>query len=191
MNAIVGAGLDPFDGTFKNGDDRLKTGGRINNLVLTKTASPGSRFLAKRFSPTGMFKISNRNVDPNVDRRFRLDESEPPFVSAAVLSPADLPTMIRVTFKDGQALNAATIGNGDLVLVGPGGERIELVYVVPATPLKNGPRLIAEYLVAAPGGAWDAADNGDYQVLIAGSQVRDVVGNVAAEAVIASFSIAI
>jgi hypothetical protein len=190
INAIVGAGLDPVDGSFKNGDDQLKTG-RINNLVVTKTVSANSRFLARRYPGTGTFTINGAAINTAADRRFRLDEAVVPTVFAAVLDDTAAPTGIRVTFKDNQAINVATLGHGDLMLVGPGGLITALNFVTPTPVPGNGPTVVGDYLISIPGGTWDAADNGDYQIVVVNGAVKDVVGNAVAEGAIASFTIAL
>jgi hypothetical protein len=47
------------------------------------------------------------------------------------------------------------------------------------------------YTVAAPGGAWDTADNGTYTVSLAGQQVRDVLGSPADASTLGSFAVSI
>jgi hypothetical protein len=42
----------------------------------------------------------------------------------------------------------------------------------------RGTSLLATYAFAAPGGSWDAGDNGLYTVRVKGSQVTDIDGNV-------------
>lgn len=190
LNTIVGAGLDPVDGVFKNGDDRLKTG-RINNLVISRTASANSRFLAKRYTPTGTFRIGARDIDTAEDRRFIFDDTLAPTASDAVLSPELAPTSIRLKFRDNQRIDVATLGDGDLVLSGPGGVTIPLTFIAPSTPLKDSGTVTVDYAIAAPGGSWDAADNGDYQIIVVGGQVTDILGNTVAEGPIASFTIAL
>jgi Ca2+-binding RTX toxin-like protein len=49
--------------------------------------------------------------------------------------------------------------------------------------------VIAIYSLAAPGGAWDAADNGVYTILVDSDQVRDTSGNAAAAEPIGQFSV--
>ena len=45
-------------------------------------------------------------------------------------------------------------------------------------PRSNGGKtVIATYSVPAPGGAWDAADNGTYTVALAAAAVQDLAGN--------------
>lgn len=190
LNSIVGAGLDPVDGVFKNGDDRLKTG-RINNLVISKTASANSRFLAKRYPPTGTFRIGVRTIDTAEDRRFIFDDAQAPTTSNVVLSPEGVPASIRLKFRDNQRIDVATLGDGDLILSGPGGIMIPLTFVVPGTPLKDSGTVTVDYTIAVPGGTWDAADNGDYQILVADGQVKDILGNAVAAGSIASFTIAL
>lgn len=70
-NAIVGAGLDPVDDVFKNGNDVLR-GGRINNIIIRRQIPNGNRFLAGRFTPTGTFTIAGNPVNTATDPRFQL-----------------------------------------------------------------------------------------------------------------------
>ncbi len=55
----------------------------------------------------------------------------------------------------------------------------------------NGTPRTATYQISAPGGTWDAADNGDYTVAIAADQVADTVGNSMAAGTLGSFRVAI
>ena len=56
----------------------------------------------------------------------------------------------------------------------------------------NGTPRTATYTVAAPGGTWDAADNGSYTVALDANEVFDVAGNpVAANGSLAGFTVSI
>ncbi len=50
------------------------------------------------------------------------------------------------------------------------------------SPSGDGTPRTATYRLTAPGGAWNSADNGDNSVGLAAGQVRDTVGNTAADA---------
>lgn len=69
-NVIIGAGLNPVDGVFKNGNDQLVGNGRINRITVVGVAGNGNRFLAPRY--TGAMVLSGSTVDPASDVRFML-----------------------------------------------------------------------------------------------------------------------
>jgi hypothetical protein len=58
------------------------------------------------------------------------------------------------------------------------------------TPTDGTPR-IATYSVAAPGAAWDAADNGSYQIVLQAGEVTDTLNNAIDEVVLGGFTVAI
>ena len=80
----------------------------------------------------------------------------------------------RVTYADNAGVAFGTIGNGDVLVTGPGG------YSQPGV-LANltfaNSEWTATYRVPAPGGTWDAADNGTYTVSMQPGQVTDTSGN--------------
>ena len=187
VNSIVGAGLNPVDGIFRNGNDTLATG-RINSVVVTKTASPNSRFLARRLTGPGEYRINNRVVNTATDARFKLDPGTPPTIAAISFDSDLLPTIIRFTLNDAQGIDVMSLG-GDLRLTGPNGVDLILNYIVPAPPPDNGPSIMVEYAISAPGGAWDASDNGDYQISVIANQIKDTIGIAAVAGQIATFTI--
>ncbi|HEX8913853.1 MAG TPA: hypothetical protein VF796_16005, partial [Humisphaera sp.] len=65
-----------------------------------------------------------------------------------------------------------SIGAKDVVVEGPGGP----LKVTGVTSVITGGHYVATYRFAAPGGSWDAADNGAYAVRLAAGQVRDAQG---------------
>jgi hypothetical protein len=71
----------------------------------------------------------------------------------------------RLTYRAdaGNRVDVASIGNGDAVVSGPGG-LAGWPEVVKVRANKAGTKVRATYRVSAPGGAFDAADNGTYTV---------------------------
>jgi hypothetical protein len=71
----------------------------------------------------------------------------------------------RVTYRAdaGNRVDVASLGNGDAVVSGPGGFA-GWPQVVKVRANKTGTIVRATYRVSAPGGAFDAADNGTYTV---------------------------
>lgn len=69
ISSTIGAGLDPVDGEFGNGDDVLR-GGKITGMTVERRATMASRFLARRYA--GSFMIDGQAVVPAEDPRFQL-----------------------------------------------------------------------------------------------------------------------
>ncbi len=100
---------------------------------------------------------------------------------AAILSlPAVVPGRnsldLSVIYRDDQAINVRTLDSSDIRVVGPGGYN-QAAALVNVSSQSNGPARTATYRIAAPGGIWDAADNGNYQVVMQPNQVKDTNGN--------------
>ena len=85
---------------------------------------------------------------------------------------------ITLTYADSDKVNAASIGADDITITGPGGP--VAVSGASVTPSTDSASLTATYTFAAPGGSWDASDNGAYTVTVADNQVFDTIGNPAA-----------
>jgi hypothetical protein len=81
---------------------------------------------------------------------------------------------VEVTYTDplGGAINVGSIGLDDITVIRPNG-----LVLAPATfkvsDLTNGSPRTATYTFTAPGGTWDAGDNGTYSVQLAANQVFD------------------
>ncbi|HEX8914316.1 MAG TPA: hypothetical protein VF796_18355, partial [Humisphaera sp.] len=106
-----------------------------------------------------------------------LDAADP---AAAVAKPADVTAggganaSFTVTYTDDIGIDPNSIGAADLTLAGPGGSAAAgaVTYDV-----KDGGRtVVAVYTVVAPGGTWDAADNGTYTVSVGQGAVTDLAG---------------
>ena len=67
-------------------------------------------------------------------------------------------------------LDRSALGDGDLTVSGPGGFSA-VATLVGVKAKRKGSRLVARYRVAAPGGAFDPADNGTYTVRTAAGAV--------------------
>jgi GH25 family lysozyme M1 (1,4-beta-N-acetylmuramidase) len=81
-----------------------------------------------------------------------------------------------VTYSDATSgINFTTIDSGDIVVNGPNGYS-ESATLIGVDVNSNGSPRTATYRVAAPGGSWDAADNGEYTVAINTNQVKDMGG---------------
>jgi hypothetical protein len=83
-----------------------------------------------------------------------------------------------VTYSDALGVDVGRLDDNDLFVSGPDAmpHDATLVTVVNAT---NGSPRSAVYRIAAPGGYWDGADNGTYNIFVRPNQVYDVAGNTA------------
>jgi hypothetical protein len=106
----------------------------------------------------------------------RVGDSTPP---VATLEPSAVTAgwtqhWFRVTYADNGGINFGTIGNGDVLVTGPGG--YSQPGVLSSLTFANS-EWTATYRVPAPGGTWDTADNGTYTVSMQPGQVTDTSGN--------------
>ena len=93
-----------------------------------------------------------------------------------------------VTFTDNVAVAVATLGDGDVIVTGPNGFTNAAVFVEVDTASNGTPR-IATYEIDAPGGTWDATDNGTYEVTLPYGEVADTAGNETLETVLGAFTV--
>ena len=81
-----------------------------------------------------------------------------------------------VTYSDDQAIDAESLGDGDISITGPNGFSQLAKKVSTDTPSSGTPRKV-RYRFTAPGGTWDTADNGSYTINLQAGQVKDSSGN--------------
>jgi len=86
--------------------------------------------------------------------------------------------VVQVTYNDNVGLDVSTLDAADLVVTGPGGA-LSIIDVAVSEMTNGSPRVVS-YSIGAPGGAWDAGDNGVYTISLAANQVFDIDGFAAA-----------
>ncbi|NRB20817.1 MAG: hypothetical protein HRU33_25615, partial [Rhodobacteraceae bacterium] len=82
---------------------------------------------------------------------------------------------VTVTFADNVAIDVSSIDTGDITVTGPGGPLS--VSAVSVNIGGDGTPRTATYTVDAPGGTWDVADEGSYNVALLAAEVQDTSGN--------------
>ncbi|MDB5296008.1 MAG: hypothetical protein JWO31_1991, partial [Phycisphaerales bacterium] len=104
-----------------------------------------------------------------------------PTATIAVPAPAAgaATVTVTVTYSDNAAVSAASIGANDLTVTRDGGAALTVTGVT-TDPAADAASVVASYTVAAPGGTWDAADDGTYTVTLLSGAVTDAAGNPAA-----------
>ena len=91
-------------------------------------------------------------------------------------APGGATQSITVVYSDNIAVDASTIDTGDITVAGPGGSVLS-VTAVSFTPSVNSQTITAHYTLAAPGGSWDASDNGTYTINVNPGAILDTSGN--------------
>jgi hypothetical protein len=104
-----------------------------------------------------------------------------------VVGPGDAGYYVFVHYDDVSGVDYHTIGDGDVLVIGPGGYSAAGTLVNLVRP--GGWQ--ATYFVAAPGGTWDAGDNGTYTISMAAGQVSDAHGNFVPAGTLGTFTVSI
>jgi len=121
-----------------------------------------------------------------------LDAAPPvPMLSVADLTQGGSPShSCSVTYADDSAVRLSSLDSSDLVVTGPNGYSNLLEFVGADLPSDGSP-MTATYSISAPGGTWDAADNGNYLVTLLEGAVEDTLNNVMPQTALGSFDVAI
>lgn len=118
-------------------------------------------------------------------------ETAPPTAkaSASNVSRAGAAThAITVVYRDNGAIDITSLGNDDIQVDGPNGFS-QAAQLVSISSTANGTPRTAAVKIVPPGGRWDAADNGVYNIRLNAGAVRDISGNAATAGVIGSFTV--
>jgi hypothetical protein len=160
--------------------------------TYTLTASGGS---LKGLATIGNVTIADANVKRDFLRpAFRADTAGPRATlatatgAAANVAGGAFDHTFTVNYADNAAVKANTLSNGDVRVTGPNGFS-GVAQLVSVDRGSNGPGRTATYRVAAPGGFFDSADNGQYAVMLQPNQVADNNGNFAPAAKVGHFSV--
>jgi len=136
--------------------------------------------------------VGTGNGDFTSGEAYTLDRTAPTAALTAtdVTPAAGSSYTFTVTYSDNLALQVSQLDDNDIRVTGPNGFDQPATFVSVDTTDNGTPRT-ATYRISAPGGTWDAADNGDYTVAIVADQVADTVGNSMAAGTLGSFRVAI
>jgi uncharacterized delta-60 repeat protein len=110
---------------------------------------------------------------------------------AAVTTAGGTGNDLVVTFTDIGNVDASTITPANILVTRNGGGMP--LAVASATPdsLDDGTTRTATYRLVAPGGTWDAADNGTYTVTLQAGQVADTGGNTVGSKNLGTFTVSV
>jgi len=85
---------------------------------------------------------------------------------------------ITVEYTDNVLVDASDIGSGDIEVLLPNGGTTSATFVGKTSNV-DASKITATYLVTAPGGTWEASDNGAYPIQMRSSEVSDTNGHFA------------
>ena len=129
----------------------------------------------------------------NAAQALRADPIPPQAAAANVpdlIAASTAPYRFSVTYTDNVAVDVATLDDFDVLVTKLGDYSLSAMAkrVSVDAPTNGTPRTVT-YEIAAPGGSWDPADNGQYQLALRAGQVRDTAGNAAANRTLATFRV--
>ncbi|MDA1049213.1 MAG: S8 family serine peptidase [Planctomycetota bacterium] len=118
------------------------------------------------------------------------------FAPQASLSPDFQPLIesagsehtIGVVYEDDTAISLSTIGEQDVFVRASQGAQGTIPARFDRRVAANG-KVLATYIVDAPGGTWDFLDNGTYEIFLRSGQVSDLAGNFARAQRLGSFTV--
>lgn len=93
-----------------------------------------------------------------------------------------------VTFTDALGVRLASLDSSDLLVTGPNGFTGTVEFVGADLPTDGSP-CTATYSIQAPGGIWDASDNGEYELILAEDEVGDLANNLIPRTVLGHFKV--
>jgi glucose/arabinose dehydrogenase len=135
---------------------------------------------------------SNNSISSGNLRNFQVTADTA--VPTANLSAANIITggesayTFTVTYNDNVAIKTATLDNNDVRVIGPNGFS-QIATLVSIDSSSNGSPRTATYRLDAPGGTWNATDNGNYTVQLLTNQVSDVSDNFVAAIALGGFEV--
>ena len=110
-------------------------------------------------------------------------------VSAAdITATGSSPQSIAVAYSDHAAIDTASLDGTDLSIVRRGSNPIVLRASIQSVS-GSGPDCQAVYRVSAPGGVWDALDNGTYEIRLEYNQVRNAQQRAVLPTVLGTFQV--
>lgn len=188
-NSIIGAGLDPVDGVFRNGNDRIVGGvnSKIGAITIANISGKTTRFLAARY--TGLIVFGANEIDWRTSDRFILSTTAPTAAITTFFPPTPDAASFVIRFTSTSLINLSTIRTGTIRVTGPGGFSQIATLVSGPTAVANRTSANATFSISAPGVVWQPPFNGDFTVSIEPDVLADDRGNVSSAGAIGTISV--
>jgi hypothetical protein len=189
---VIGAGLDPTDGMFRNGNDAIVggTASGIGRITVGNIIGAAARIITNVYS--GPITVNGVGLDWRFNQRFSLSSTGPSATlqSATVSTIAGAPAAtISVRFLSTGLVNRTSIRDGAIRVSGPNG------FIGFGTMLSSsfdGPtneRAAFGNFKVILGDVGSLPEAGTYTVWIVGNIVSDARGNFAPAGVVGTFDI--
>jgi len=112
-----------------------------------------------------------------------------PTATLTAIDDSEVNHRLHVRYADDAQVDAGTLDGSDLSVILPDGSTAEPELLSTTTGADGA--IEAVYRILAPGGEWDYADNGTYQVRLNEGAIADVNGNAVAAAALGDFDVLI
>lgn len=144
------------------------------NLVTLDTAGDVGLFTSIEPIGTGV-GIAYRD-ETNLDLKYAFVDLTPPTANPAIADNVTTPggTTYTFTVQYNALYTPASLDVNDVTVTAPDG--VTVLPITNAAVAGAGPTYVVTYTITPPGGAWDAADNGTYNIALNGGQVADQLG---------------
>lgn len=186
-NSIIAAGLKSISGPGIEEPQQLLGGvnARIGELRVGNVAGQTARFLANRY--VGPTTIGGQAVDVTTNSRFQIVTLAP----AAVVTNVNVSNngaTITMNFNSFGIINLGSISTGAVRVTGPNGfSQIATLTSRRFVPGSIQARGEAVFQIAAPGGEWQNANDGEYSIQMIAGTVADGRGNFVAPGEVSQF----
>ena len=155
--------------------------------LLDSVSSEGPESVTLTLSSQSTYEIDSVNSNATIE----IVEDAAPTAMAAIsnfMPDGSSTYSFIITYSDNLAIDAASLDNNDIRVIGPNGFN-QLATLVET----NGTAASTEvtYRITAPGGFWDAADLGTYEVFIESGQVVDNNNNFLPDGKLSEFEISL
>ncbi|HEY9836555.1 MAG TPA: Calx-beta domain-containing protein, partial [Vampirovibrionales bacterium] len=110
------------------------------------------------------------------------------FIAENITTPGGTSHTFTIDYADNVAIDISSLDNSDILITQPDGSEIPAT-LVSVNPSGDGTPRTVTYQIAAPGGNWEMADNGNYTVLLQPNQVTDTSGNAIPQGTLGSFNV--
>lgn len=186
-NSIIGAGFDPVDGLFKNGNDRIIGGtkSKIGTINIANISGKTTRFLAAQY---GAITFGGQAVDWRTSNRFILSTTAPTASITSFTPTSDAATFI-IRFTSTSLMDLTSIRTGTLRVTGPGGYSQIATLIAGPTGVSSRTAANATFQITAPEGGWQPPFTGEFTISIEPDVLADARGNISATGPIGTVTI--
>ncbi len=109
-----------------------------------------------------------------------------------ITSRTTAPKTFTIIFKDVAGVSAASLATGSINVFGPGGfTALATLQTITPSGTTAAPEFTVTYSLDAPGGEWNALDNGSYSVIVNPNTVSDILDQKMAQSVLGTFNVSI